>query len=81
MPNKPWNVKLSSAGLIYVHFGKKVLEEVLKKISAFDPKLVDILYDKMYEQFVREVDAIDNGIEIADEKKYEITTNLVTFFI
>ncbi len=39
-------------------------------------RLVHILYDKLYERFIREIDAIDNGIDIADEKRYDITTNL-----
>lgn len=32
----------------------------------------------MYDQFVKEIDAIDNGIEIADQRRYDITTNLST---
>ncbi len=39
-------------------------------------KVIEIIYDKVYEEFIREIDAIDNGINIADERKYEITTNL-----
>jgi uncharacterized UPF0160 family protein len=79
VPSKPWTIKLSSAGLVYVHFGREVLTEILKKHGAtatVDDKLVDVLYDKIYEQFVREIDAIDNGVEIADARRYEITTNL-----
>ncbi len=30
----------------------------------------------MYENFVKEIDAIDNGVEIADVRRYDITTNL-----
>ena len=71
-PEKPWKIKLSSAGLVYVHFGKQLIEEILKKYldeAKIEKKLVDILYDKMYEQFVIEVDAIDNGVEISSNKK------------
>lgn len=74
--SKPWTIKLSSAGLVYVHFGREILAEIVKKHSINDDKLVDVLFDKMYEQFVREIDAIDNGVEIAETKKYDITTNL-----
>lgn len=75
--SKPWSIKLSSAGLVYVHFGREILTEICKKHSINDnDKLVDVLFDKMYEQFVREIDAIDNGVEIAETKKYDITTNL-----
>jgi len=30
-PDKPWTIKLSSAGLIYVHYGREILKELLKK--------------------------------------------------
>ncbi|VDN08254.1 unnamed protein product [Thelazia callipaeda] len=64
-----YNTKLSSAGLIYAHFGKRVINELLK-ISPSDP-VVDILYRKMYEIFVESVDAIDNGISQYDgEPRY-----------
>jgi uncharacterized UPF0160 family protein len=76
VPSKPWKIKLSSAGLVYVHFGKEVIGEILKKYNAYEPKLVEVLYDRVYEQFVREIDAIDNGIEIAEKRVYDITTNL-----
>ena len=42
-----------------------------------DEKLIDILYDKMYKYFVKEIDAIDNGVQIAGvSKAYSINTNL-----
>jgi len=75
-----WNIKLSSAGLVYVHFGRQVIEHIVKKLTptskCVDEKLIDILYDKMYENFVKEIDAIDNGVEIAEVKAYSINTNL-----
>ncbi len=78
-PNKPWKIKLSSAGLVYVHFGRQIIIEILKNITqsdSVDLKLVSILEDKLYEQFVREIDAIDNGIEIAEMKRFGNTFNL-----
>jgi uncharacterized UPF0160 family protein len=73
-----WNIKLSSAGLVYVHYGRQVIEHIVKRLTTtkLDEKLIDILYDKMYENFVKEIDAIDNGVEIADVKAYSINTNL-----
>lgn len=77
VPSKPWNIKLSSAGLVYVYYGKQVLNSLLAQFTVdVDPRLVEILYDKMYENFVREIDGIDNGIEIAKAKAYSINTNL-----
>jgi uncharacterized UPF0160 family protein len=70
---------LSSAGLIYVHYGREIIKELLKK-EEMDEKvkdhLVEILFDKLYDQFVQEIDAIDNGIDISENMKYKIHTNL-----
>ena len=76
VPSKKWNIKLSSAGLVYVHYGKRVIECLLSKFGANDEKLVEILYDRMYENFVIEIDAIDNGVEQAENKVYSINTSL-----
>ncbi|XP_048029328.1 UPF0160 protein MYG1, mitochondrial [Megalobrama amblycephala] len=74
-PEKPWVTKLSSAGLIYLHFGKRVLAQ-LTQLKEDDTRL-EVLYDKMYENFVEEVDAVDNGICQCDgEARYSITTTL-----
>ncbi|TRY86558.1 hypothetical protein DNTS_018569, partial [Danionella cerebrum] len=74
-PLKPWVTKLSSAGLVYFHFGHRVLME-LTRIKPEDP-LLEVLFDKVYEGFVEEVDAIDNGISQTDEVvRYSVTTTL-----
>ncbi len=71
-PDKPWTIKLSSAGLIYVHYGREIIKELLKK-EEMDEKvkdhLVEILFDKLYDKFVQEIDAIDNGIDISENMK------------
>jgi uncharacterized UPF0160 family protein len=41
-----------------------------------DLKLVSKLEDKLYELFVREIDANDNGIEIVEIKLFVNTFNL-----
>jgi uncharacterized UPF0160 family protein len=78
---KDWTIKLSSAGLVYLHYGERVLSELLTRVApdltAEDKKkLKAILFDKMYENFVKEIDGIDNGVEIAETKAYSINTNL-----
>ena len=65
-PDKKWETKLSSAGLVYCHFGQKLLSQLLG--CSEDSQILKVLYDKMYENFVEEVDAIDNGINQTDEK-------------
>ncbi|EDO41185.1 predicted protein [Nematostella vectensis] len=72
---KPWKTKLSSAGLVYLHFGRRVLSQVMQMPE--DHQALDKVYDKIYENLIQEVDAIDNGVSQSDEKpRYIITTNL-----
>lgn len=63
-PNKPWVTKLSSAGLVYLHFGQRVISQILKTKEEDDA--THKIYDKIYENFVQEIDAIDNGISQCD---------------
>jgi uncharacterized UPF0160 family protein len=67
--------KLSSAGLVYKHFGKEILHNIL---SISGDKL-ETVYDRVYVNFVEGIDGIDNGIDQypTDIKgKYKITTDL-----
>ncbi|XP_008573070.1 PREDICTED: UPF0160 protein MYG1, mitochondrial [Galeopterus variegatus] len=75
-PGKPWQTKLSSAGLIYLHFGHKLLAQLLG--TSEEDSVVGTLYDKMYENFVEEIDAVDNGISQWEEgePRYVLTTTL-----
>ncbi|XP_038608331.1 MYG1 exonuclease [Tachyglossus aculeatus] len=76
-PGKPWKTRLSSAGLVYLHFGPRILAQLLGPQD--DPAIVDAIYDQVYENFVEEVDAVDNGIaqwEGAAEPLYKVTTTL-----
>lgn len=54
-----YQTKLSSAGLIYKHFGKEIIQEVLKIQKQND---IDLLYEKVYKEFIEAIDANDNGI-------------------
>ncbi|NXD88205.1 MYG1 protein, partial [Halcyon senegalensis] len=74
-PGKPWTTKLSSAGLVYCHFGSQILAGLLG-LPEDDP-VVTALYDKLYESLVQEVDAADNGIApAAGEPRYGLSTTL-----
>jgi uncharacterized UPF0160 family protein len=59
-----YETKLSSAGLVYKHFGKEVIAQIIK---TQDSKVLDVLYVKLYTDFVEAVDANDNGIAKYDE--------------
>lgn len=75
VPNAKWTTKLSSAGLIYVHYGHDVLAKIIN--TQIPDNLLNSIYSKIYESFVQEVDAIDNGVSICDGKpNYTIHTNL-----
>lgn len=62
-----YNTKLSSAGLVYQHFGKQILREVLATEVPPSEEFVEICFQKLYKGFVEHVDAIDNGISVSDE--------------
>jgi len=65
-PEKKFTTKLSSAGLVYFHFGHEVIATLTGR--ATHDKEVHMLFDKIYENFVEEVDGIDNGIDPYPEK-------------
>jgi len=77
-PGKKWNIKLSRAGLVYCHFGRRVIGEMLGSQKPKDEAKLELLYDKMYEDFVMEIDAVDNGVDIASDgvPRYHISTDL-----
>ncbi|KAF9526434.1 metal-dependent protein hydrolase [Crepidotus variabilis] len=55
-----FETKLSSAGLIYKHFGKEVIAQ--KHQLAEDDQKTTTLWLKMYKEFIEAIDGIDNGI-------------------
>ncbi|MCJ1350934.1 MAG: hypothetical protein MMC33_000916 [Icmadophila ericetorum] len=56
--------KLSSAGLVYMHFGKPIIAQ-RAGLTETAPE-VDILYNKIYDEFIEAIDANDNGISVYD---------------
>lgn len=69
-----WTTRLSSAGLVYLHFGRRVIAQ----LTGLDAggHVTGVIFDKVYENFVEEVDAIDNGIDVCDAPRYALTTHL-----
>ncbi|KAI0471424.1 putative UPF0160 protein C27H6.8 [Xylaria cf. heliscus] len=61
-PGRP--TKLSSAGLVYLHFGKALVARRLGQ--AEDGEDVGVVWRKLYESFVEALDAHDNGISTYD---------------
>jgi len=71
----PYNIRLSSAGLIYHHFGHQIISSLLN--VNINSEIVEIVFDKIYKGFIQEIDAIDNGIAMCSDKPlYHITTHI-----
>lgn len=73
-PSKP--PRLSSSGLVYSIFGKDLIMKLLDiKPTSYDQldadkdsetkNMIDAIFNKAYIEFFEEIDAIDNGVEIA----------------
>lgn len=69
--------KLSSAGLVYKHYGQRLIQQEMQDQN--DQTMLDVLYKKVYENFIEALDAIDNGISQYDTdapSKYSSRTDL-----
>ncbi|KAI9879976.1 MAG: hypothetical protein M1830_006093 [Pleopsidium flavum] len=58
------STKLSSAGLVYMHFGKAIITQRTGLSDGTEE--VDVLYEKLYTDFIEALDAHDNGISVYD---------------
>lgn len=68
------DIRLSSAGLIYKHYGDEILE---LGFGITDKTKRKRIYDRLYTHFIEAVDAVDNGVNQFDgEAKYEVNTTL-----
>lgn len=79
--SKPWKTKLSSAGLVYVYYGKEIIRNVMQWISKEGGEIsdhhVEAICDMVYDNLIEEIDAVDNGISVSDETpRYKVTTTL-----
>ncbi|KAI8633984.1 putative UPF0160 protein C27H6.8 [Xylariaceae sp. FL1651] len=61
-PGRP--TKLSSAGLVYLHFGRALVAQRLGQGQDSDE--VGVVWRKVYESFIEALDAHDNGISAYD---------------
>ena len=71
------STKLSSAGLVWKHFGREIIATHLSLPVESD--VVALLYGKLYDDFIEAIDGIDNGISQypTDVKpKYKSRTDL-----
>lgn len=77
---KRYETRLSSAGLIYKHFGREVIGNICGwNDGSENSKSLDCVYQKLYESFVEGFDGIDNGVSQYPSEikpKYEENTNI-----
>mmetsp|Transcript_73940 Transcript_73940/g.190816 ORF Transcript_73940/g.190816 Transcript_73940/m.190816 type:complete len:366 (+) Transcript_73940:109-1206(+) len=66
-------IKLSSAGLVFKHFGGDVVDALCGPMNESAKKAI---VAKTYDSLIRELDALDNGVQIADEPRYRFCTHL-----
>nr|CRX79072.1 hypothetical protein ls5930a1_00094 [Leucosporidium scottii] len=59
--------KLSSAGLVYKHFGQEILSTILS--LPITNSTIQTLYPKLYADFIEAFDGIDNGINAFPDHK------------
>ena len=63
--NDECNVPLSSFGMVYKYYGEEFIEYILDEIDEDildkNHDIVDIIYNKIYHEYVKEIDANDNG--------------------
>ncbi|OIR57496.1 MAG: GAMM1 protein [Amphiamblys sp. WSBS2006] len=70
---------LSSAGLIYKHYGKEVLMEIIG--ATEEPEDLDKLYSELYYSYIYAFDCMDTGVDQYQTKeKQEYNLNTVSIF-
>lgn len=73
--------KLSSAGLVFRHFGPEIVRAAAAAAggagsAALDAATLARLVERTYDGFILEVDAIDNGVETAEAPRYRVGSGL-----
>jgi uncharacterized UPF0160 family protein len=65
--------KLSASGLVYRHYGKELIQTYYPSLS--EPN-VDLAFTKIYNSLLEALDAIDTGVEMAEQTLYSDATGL-----
>jgi len=75
-----FSTKLSSAGLVYKHFGLDVVKQSMTRLGA-DASKSHQVWLKLYASFIEAIDGVDNGIERFESDKpprYQQHTDLAS---
>ncbi|KAL7728351.1 hypothetical protein ACLKA6_007445 [Drosophila palustris] len=75
-----FDIRLSSAGLIYCYYGERVIQSILQRERnvQLSPENLKLAFLQIYRNFISELDAIDNGVPMFEggEPRYKISTHL-----
>ncbi|XP_017000296.3 MYG1 protein [Drosophila takahashii] len=73
-------IRLSSAGLVYSHYGERVIQSILQREKGIQlsPANLQLAFVQIYRNFISELDAIDNGVPQFEggEPVYKISSHL-----
>ncbi|XP_020811142.1 UPF0160 protein C27H6.8 [Drosophila serrata] len=73
-------IRLSSAGLIYSHYGERIIQSILQQEKGIQlsPENLKLAFTQIYRNFISELDAIDNGVPMFEggEPVYKVSTHL-----
>lgn len=71
-------IKLSASGLVFKHFGKEVITNCMKNNynKSMISQEIEYIWHKLYRNLFQEIDALDNGTDVADDMLYEYCSNL-----
>jgi uncharacterized UPF0160 family protein len=65
--------KLSSAGLVWLHYGKQIMSQ---KLKSNDDAKVALVWQALYDRFILAFDAIDNGVTAGEDLLYTDRTGI-----
>lgn len=76
-----FETRLSSAGLIYRHFGRQVIANICGWDIQKKSQDIELLYMKLYKNFVEQFDGNDNGVsryppDIKPKYQYVLPSNI-----
>ncbi|XP_014608109.1 PREDICTED: UPF0160 protein MYG1, mitochondrial [Polistes canadensis] len=74
-PGCECKIKLSSAGLIYCHYGHEIIQQLAP--ANTNSNTIKAIFKNVYFKLIQEIDAIDNGVPMTqDEPTYTISTGI-----
>lgn len=70
-------IRLSSAGLVYKHFGSRIIDQALLQKSLDTP--TSVILERVYDQLIMAFDGVDNGVpqyETSAPPAYKSSTSI-----